>query len=595
MSLAKAAFRSHSPRFKSRVIQVGKVKLGGDEPIAIQSMTTSDTMNIEGTVHQVMQLADAGCDIVRITAPTLDDAQALEKIKNRLLKDNYTIPLVADIHFLPPAAMLAADFVEKIRINPGNFADRKMFKVKEYSNEEYASELLRIREKFEPLVLKLKTLGRALRIGTNHGSLSDRVMNRYGDTPEGMVESAFEYAEICRSLDFHNFCFSMKASNVGVMVEAYRLLVKRQLDRGWDYPIHLGVTEAGEGEDARIKSSVGIGTLLAEGIGDTVRVSLTEAAVKEIPVARAIAGRLAKSDAPYLTHVHVPSSLSLEEARVETPLVWLRLSDSVDVNDLLKRKEMADVLFVESPTESIRRKWDILKAQWGSSCPKLAVAFRSGLDPAWVEMADYLVGSRIPKEWASKQMELLEIQEEFSSQTVKNPTRTVMMAKPYRRQLSELDRLVDLSAKAGRAFVDHPFAGIFLDGEISAEESVRLAYGILQATRRRMTKTEYIACPSCGRTLFDLEETTARIKSVTSHLKGLKIAIMGCIVNGPGEMADADFGYVGGAPGRVNLYVQKECVERNIPSAEAPQRLVDLIKKHNRWVEPEDLEKQASA
>lgn len=573
-------------RFKSRILQVGNVQLGGDLPVVVQSMTTTDTMDVAATVKQVKDLVRVGCQIVRITAPTVQDAEALKDIRARLRQDGCEVPLVADIHFLPAAAMIAADHVEKVRINPGNYADRKMFKVREYTDLEYQEELDRIHERFKPLVLKLKELGKALRIGTNHGSLSDRIMNRFGDTPEGMVESAVEFAEICRLYDFHNFCFSMKASNVGVMVRAYRLLVKRQLEKGWDYPIHLGVTEAGDGEDGRIKSAIGIGSLLAEGIGDTIRVSLTESSVNEIPVAKAIA-----SSFPKTNESRLPCCERTEgyDSCRELPEVWMRASSIEEIERRLAKTSLRpDVIYIQDP-QNLSDEFHMLKlqlkARLGIASPKVALKKQE----AWwgdervrarvLASTDYLIVESISEVYEGKSCVVL--LDPFS-ETGFDPNRSILC---LNSKNSGLDLIIEASTRLGSAFVDLNFKGILLEAP-DAEESLRLSYGILQATRRRMSKTEYISCPSCGRTLFNLEETTARIKSITSHLKGVKIAIMGCIVNGPGEMADADFGYVGGAPGRVNLYVGKECVERNIPSEEAPGRLVELIRSHGRWVEP---------
>ncbi len=575
--------------FKSRELRVGSVRVGGNQPIILQSMTTTDTMDIEATVQQTKDLVQVGCQIVRITAPTVQDAEALKEIKARLLKDGMDVPLVADIHFVPAAAMIAADYVEKVRINPGNYADRKMFKTREYSDAEYQEELARIREKFLPLVRKLKTLDKALRIGTNHGSLSDRIMNRFGDTAAGMVESALEFAQIAREEDFHNFCFSMKASNVSVMVEAYRLLIDRQLELGWDYPVHLGVTEAGDGEDGRLKSAIGIGALLSEGIGDTIRVSLTEAAVKEIPVARAIARRFPRLRAAE------PRGYSTLSTSVSSgvPQVWLRTDSIAHLKSQLgKTKLRPDVVLLDLTEDSINEihmARSQLESLSGSKRPLLAIP----VDELW--MSDERLKRRIlmsvdllaSADFDGKEIEgtpvlrLIPSRSALRSVSTLEPARSVLT---WSSQSSDEDVIIDAALEAGIPFVDLPLNGILLQLADPAR-ALDLSFGILQATRRRMTKTEYISCPSCGRTLFDLEETTARIKAVTSHLTGVKIAVMGCIVNGPGEMADADFGYVGGAPGRVNLYVGKICVERNIASAEAPLRLVELIKKHNRWVE----------
>ncbi len=573
MSLAQSQNKAPK-RFLSRTIQVGHLRIGGLEPVVIQSMTTSDTSNIEETCRQIEDLAAVGCQIVRLTVPTVDDALALERIQTQLRRRGIEIPLVADVHFLPKAAEIAADYVEKIRINPGNFADRKMFKEKEYSDAEYQAELDRIREKFEPLVLKLKRLNRALRIGTNHGSLSDRIMNRFGDTPLGMVESAFEYASICRDLDFHNFCFSMKASNVRVMMEAYRLLVHLQTKRAWDYPIHLGVTEAGEGEDARIKSAIGIGSLLAEGIGDTIRVSLTEDSVHEIPVARAIAHRFKKLNPP----VNSGYPMGNQEAPVgEVPLVWLRMSDEPHwMESLSKTKLRPDVLFLDKWSGDLALTREELRRRIQNPNLKVAVMGSSTISNDSLAQADFVLGSR-------SSYRIYEGIQELKDSSAIEPRFSILRSS-FKAD-SELELIIESSFQLGTPFVDLPLAGIWIEG-LEPGVALRLSFGILQATRRRMSKTEYIACPSCGRTLFDLQETTARIKARTSHLKNLKIAIMGCIVNGPGEMADADFGYVGGAPGRVNLYVGKDCVERNIVSEEAPDRLVQLIQSRGQWVEP---------
>lgn len=570
MSLAQSSFRATNRAFLSRNIQVGNIKIGGMEPIVVQSMTTTDTSNVEATCRQIEELVAVGCQVIRVTVPTVDDALALEKIKSQLERREIFVPLVADVHFVPKAADIAADFVEKVRINPGNFADRKMFKEREYSDSEYNFELERIREKFEPLVLKLKRLNRALRIGTNHGSLSDRIMNRFGDTPLGMVESAFEYASICRDLDFHNFCFSMKASNVRVMVDAYRLLVQEQMNRAWDYPIHLGVTEAGEGEDARIKSAIGIGTLLAEGIGDTIRVSLTEDSIHEIPVAKALAERFAKTKPSISsTYHHVIPTTGLSQV----PSVWMSFRDEFELmKSLSNTKLRPDVLFLENSPGDLTQLKEELKRKIQNPSLQLAVLSSE----AAVEGADIILG---PK---SKYKIFEGIQALKESDSI-DPAFSILKFDFESR--ADLDLIIEASHELGAGFVDLPLAGIWVEG-VRPDEALRLSFGILQATRRRMSKTEYIACPSCGRTLFDLQETTARIKSKTSHLKNVKIAIMGCIVNGPGEMADADFGYVGGAPGRVNLYVGKNCVDRNIASEEAPDRLVNLIQKHGKWIEP---------
>lgn len=583
-----------SGRFVSREITVGRVKVGGRQPLVIQSMTTTDTMDIAKTVEQTKALVNAGCQVVRITAPTVQDAEALKEIATQLRSQNVEIPLVADIHFLPAAAMIAAEYVDKVRINPGNYADRKMFKVREYTDDQYQEELNRIEEKFTPLVLKLKSLNKALRIGTNHGSLSDRIMNRFGDSPEGMVESAFEFAEICRRNDFHNFCFSMKASNVGVMVKAYRLLVQRQIERGWDYPIHLGVTEAGDGEDGRLKSFIGIGTLLQEGIGDTIRVSLTESPVKEIAACQTLKNAFPR------TAETLPSDFDCEASdrmQKQVPEVWWPFTDletlRVDLSTTQLRPDVVFIKNIDSEVDEIHLLKTQLKALWGKAELKIAVM----KSDAWLQddrtkrrvlAATDIVVDEAYTTSSFEGRPVVRFVDSAKSLKQWHSIRPSEVVLNWQARGEDLDLLMNASLDVGSVFVDLPLRGVMISGRPAAE-SLNLSFGILQATRRRMSKTEYISCPSCGRTLFDLEETTARIKSVTSHLKGVKIAVMGCIVNGPGEMADADFGYVGGAPGRVNLYVGKDCVERNIESAEAPARLVQLIKKYDRWVEPESL------
>lgn len=569
---------SNGQAFRSREIDIGGLKLGGRQPVLVQSMTTTNTMDVEKTVEQALDLEKVGCQLVRITAPTIKDAEALREIREALDKRGSSLRLVADIHFQPKAAMIAADYVDKVRINPGNFADRKMFKSREYTDDEYSAELERIREKFEPLVQKLKERSGALRIGTNHGSLSDRIMNQFGDTPQGMVESAFEYAQICRDNDFHNFCFSMKASNVRVMVEAYRLLVDEQIKRSWDYPVHLGVTEAGDGEDARLKSFIGIGSLLAEGIGDTVRVSLTEASVNEVPVARLLAERFSSEDQI------VPRSYAATkwEEPLESPRVW---SDIDAVEAYAQSSERPDTLYLgdwSGSSKALQTKKEELRFRLRAPELKVAVSYREDWKD-FSDVVDFFVYENYPdkpemKNWVMFSEGLFELKQMSNF----DPNHIVLRGS-FEQETDQ--SLLELSLQLGVPYVDLPFQGIFVQTSL-AETSMRLAYGVLQATRRRMSKTEYIACPSCGRTLFDLEETTARIKEVTGHLKDVKIAVMGCIVNGPGEMADADFGYVGGAPGKVNLYVKKDCVERNIASAEAPQRLVELIKRYDKWTEP---------
>lgn len=489
--------------WKTREVAVGSLLVGGDQPIRIQSMTTSPTHDVGATVDQIVRLADAGCEIVRVTVQGMKEAEACEKIKNTLLQKGYTVPLVADIHFYPPAAMCVADFVDKIRINPGNFVDKRAsFKQAEYDAASYARELARIEEKLIPLVEKCKRLKRALRIGTNHGSLSDRIMNRYGDTPAGMVESALEFAQICRACDYHDMIFSMKSSNPKVMIAAYRLLVQEMMQRGWDYPLHLGVTEAGEGEDGRIKSAMGIGALLLDGIGDTIRVSLTEDPWHEIDPCRRLTRLIPRQ----------PFSGTWPRERERLPL-----------------KDKRDPIVLSFPETN--------RVQEARRC------FASTLGEAPIVLR-------------------------FSYTDSKE------------------DVILRAAAEYGALLCDGWGDDIEIQGSYDDEFLESLRLNILQAARIKMSKTDFISCPSCGRTLFDLQLVSARIRQKTSHLPGVKIAIMGCIVNGPGEMADADFGYVGSKPGMIDLYVGKRCVQKNIPSEEADQRLVDLIREHGRWIEP---------
>jgi (E)-4-hydroxy-3-methylbut-2-enyl-diphosphate synthase len=568
-------------RRATREVRVGKVGIGGENPIRVQSMLTCDTMDTDACIRQTLELAEAGCEIVRITAPTVNDARNLEHIKAGLLARGCDVPLVADIHFKPEAALEAANWVEKVRINPGNYADSKKFATRDYTDAEYDAELGRIRERFAPLVEKCKARGVAMRIGTNHGSLSDRIMNRHGDTPLGMVESALEFARIARELDYHDFVFSMKASNPKVMIAAYRLLVARLDAEGpdWNYPIHLGVTEAGDGEDGRIKSAIGIGSLLHDGIGDTIRVSLTEDSIHEIPVARALVAQIEKSQIPNpksqvcwdaFSYRRRPSA-TLRAGDValggeETFRVVVRQPTFDQLAHKLDRMgdfqpeiilEQADVLEVDPRDETA------LKAAAELPAPRL-VTIPDGCD------LDVISAYRT----LARQLDLrhaILLKDTFTPST--DATADFQAT------------LLRAATNLGALLCDGIGDAILVQGEEAPGQSLRLAYNILQAAGCRIFKTDYVACPSCGRTLFNLQETTARIKAVTAHLKGVRIAIMGCIVNGPGEMADADFGYVGGAPGKVNLYVGKQAVKFNIPQAEAVDRLVDLIREHGKWVD----------
>src|ERR1700722_5518217 len=576
-------------RRKTREVVVGDparggVIIGGDYPIVKQSMITCDTMDTDACVRQTLELVAVGCQIVRITAPTVKDAANLKNIVAELRARGCLTPIVADIHFKPDAAMEAAKWVEMVRVNPGNYADKKKFAVREYSDDQYDAELARLEEQFTPLVLEAKKLKRCLRIGTNHGSLSDRIMNRYGDTPLGMVESALEFARIARRHNYHNFKFSMKSSNPKVMIECYRLLVARleELGPDWNYPIHLGVTEAGEGEDGRIKSAIGIGSLLCDGLGDTIRVSLTEDSPNEIAVCRDLLAQI-----PTLSN----SRVKVQEAtfpydpfhfeRRETPeielnentkcggeqlirvvvtrVTWEKVAPKIRLKDDVKPEAVYEDLniFEIDPTQDfeINCETQLVTVKDGVNLPAIT-AFR-------------LLASKLKKLGRNNPILLKDC---INFEPV-----------PLEPKIA----LLRASMVIGSLLADGIGDAILVRGEAGGGQSLRLAYNILQAAGGRSFKTDYVACPSCGRTLFNLQTVTARIKARTEHLKGVKIAIMGCIVNGPGEMADADFGYVGGAPNKINLYVGKTPIKFNIPEADAVERLVDLIKEHNKWVEPE--------
>jgi (E)-4-hydroxy-3-methylbut-2-enyl-diphosphate synthase len=570
----------------TREVKVGKVVIGGSHPIRVQSMITCDTMDTEACIGQTIELAAAGCEIVRITAPTVKDAQNLRYIKEGLLERDCDVPIVADIHFKPDAAMEAALWVEKVRINPGNYADSKKFAIKEYNDDQYLAELDRIRERFAPLVRLSKARGISLRIGTNHGSLSDRIMNRYGDTPLGMVESALEFARIARDLDYHEFIFSMKASNPKVMIAAYRLLVARLMAAGpdWNYPLHLGVTEAGDGEDGRIKSAIGIGSLLADGIGDTVRVSLTEDSVHEIPVAQALVAEYNQrppdpSSAHRSGHVLAFDPFSYER----------RPAKQMEVNGIGVGGEETIRVFVRQKTfNDIAHKLN----KMGDFQPEGVVesANLTAVDPTDDAAISALNSSPETRIVTIKDAIDLPVVTAYRLLTASLDPRHPILLKDTFFPSTDPDRaflktLLESATSLGALLCDGIGDAILVQGEVAPGQSLRLGYNILQAAGARIFKTDYVACPSCGRTLFDLQKTTARIRAATNHLKGVKIAIMGCIVNGPGEMADADFGYVGGAPGKVNLYVGKKAVKFNIPEAEAVDRLVDLIREHGRWID----------
>jgi len=572
-------------RRHTREVRVGQVGVGGINPIRVQSMITCDTMDTEASIAQTMELAAAGCEIVRITAPTVKDSANLQHIAQGLRARGCEVPLVADIHFKPEAAMEAAKWVEKVRINPGNYADSKKFKIVEYTDEQYAAELERIRERFTPLVRLCRERGIAMRIGTNHGSLSDRIMNRYGDTPLGMVESALEFARIARDLDYHAFIFSMKSSNPKVMINAYRLLVARLDLEGadWNYPIHLGVTEAGEGEDARIKSAIGIGSLLHDGIGDTIRVSLTEDSVHEIPVARAL--------------IEIGNRIA-ETARVEigaapvsfNPFEYERRgSETIERGGVrLGGEELMRVVVRQTNFDKVAHKL----AQLGDYQPEIVY------ETAGIVEVDPRDDAAVARLNQSDTSNFITVRDDVPLPVITafrllasrvEPRHPILLKDALNSQLSTpnfLETLLTGATNIGSLLCDGIGDAIIIEGEEAPGQALRLSYNILQGAGARIFKTDYVACPSCGRTLFNLQTTTARIKAATSHLKGVKIAIMGCIVNGPGEMADADFGYVGGAPGKVNLYVGKTAVKFNIPEADAVDRLQDLIREHGKWMEP---------
>ncbi|KAK9664020.1 hypothetical protein RND81_14G014300 [Saponaria officinalis] len=653
-------------RRKTCTVMVGNVAIGSDHPIRIQTMTTTDTKDVAATVEQVMRIADSGADIVRITVQGKREADACFDIKNTLVQKNYNIPLVADIHFAPTVAMRVAECFDKIRVNPGNFADRRaQFEKLEYTDDDYQKELEHIEKVFAPLVEKCKKYGRAMRIGTNHGSLSDRIMSYHGDSPRGMVESAFEFARICRKLDFHNFVFSMKASNPVIMVEAYRLLVAEMYLQGWDYPLHLGVTEAGEGEDGRMKSAIGIGTLLQDGLGDTIRVSLTEPPEEEIDPCRRLANlgmraaELQQGVAPFEEkHRHyfdfqrragqlpiqkegeevdyrnvlhrdgsVLMSVSLEQ--LKTPeLLYKSLGAKLVVGMPFKDLATVDSIIMRKlpPTDdrdarlALKRLIDIsmgiitpLSEQLTKPLPhaivlvdlkelaagaykllpegtRLAVTVR-GDEP--YEELDILKGVDVTmilhelpfsEERISRVHAARRLFEYLSDNALNFP---VIHHIQFPTGAHRDDLVIRAGTCAGALLVDGLGDGVLLEAPDQDFEFLRdTSFNLLQGCRMRNTKTEYVSCPSCGRTLFDLQEISAQIREKTSHLPGVSIAIMGCIVNGPGEMADADFGYVGGAPGKIDLYVGKTVVRRAIEMEHATDALIDLIKEHGRWVDP---------
>lgn len=622
-------------------VSIGEVELGGENPIRIQSMTTVDTMDTEGSIEQSIRMIEAGCEIVRITAPSKKDAENLREIKNGLRAKGYNTPLVADIHFTPNAAEIAARIVEKVRVNPGNYADKKKFEEIDYTDDAYQAELERIEKKFTPLVLICKEEGIAMRIGTNHGSLSDRILSRYGDTPKGMVESAMEFLRICRKHDFHNIVLSMKASNTLVMVQAYRLLAATMKEQGMNYPLHLGVTEAGDGEDGRIKSAVGIGTLLEDGLGDTIRVSLTEEPEYEIPVAEKLVSRykdrLGHQEIPSIVknpidpfnyqkrssyevlnigagHVPVvvgdlshfeqikPSTLFGFGHQYSVPLdKWNTFDQAIDYAFVGDKKVEFDIPGNLSIIQSFA-SWESEKVRHYPIIEMKELDQLDGIDSDLVflntDLNDLI--SQLDKLVALNQQSKLVLVITTSNQhgmaeqrrafveLMNNQLDFPVIIKRNYSDLDEEEFQLFSSTDMGALLVDGLGDGIWINApEFASQLVLSTSFGILQASRTRISKTEYISCPSCGRTLFDLQETTAKIRAVTSHLKGVKIGIMGCIVNGPGEMADADYGYVGTGPGKITLYKEKEVVRKNVPEEEAVEALIELISEHGDWVEKE--------
>jgi (E)-4-hydroxy-3-methylbut-2-enyl-diphosphate synthase len=630
-------------RRKTIEVKIGDVPMGGSNPIRVQSMTTIDTMDTVGSIEQTIRMVEAGCEYVRITAPSIKEAQNLAEIKKGLLVRGYKVPLVADIHFTPNAAELAARIVEKVRINPGNYADKKKFETIDYTEASYQEELDRIRAKFTPLIKICKEYGTAMRIGTNHGSLSDRIMSRYGDSPLGMVESALEFLRICEDEQYFNIVLSMKSSNPQVMVQAYRLLVQK-LDEGnfKPYPLHLGVTEAGDGEDGRVKSSVGIGTLLEDGLGDTIRVSLTEEPEAEVPVAYELAKR-------YDTRVGHEAIAPIEHYPI-TPFAYNRRVTNGVANiggehpvprviaDLSSKEKITPAsLFALGYQYSVPLdKWNITDVACDyiflhDTVLDFAIPGTLGLvysyetwlkqkntDRAYpvIDANQYLNKVEQSATLNFVRANLSDVSGNFIERVKNDPTVVLLIETNNQHGMAEQRRLfvelmsnnchmpviisrqyANISQEQLQLYAATDMGGLLIDGlgdgvfisakTVASDKMVNAtAFNILQATRTRISKTEYISCPSCGRTLFDLQETTNKIRLRTNHLKGLKIGIMGCIVNGPGEMADADYGYVGSGPGRITLYKGQKVVRKNIPTANAVDELINLINEHGDWVEP---------
>ena len=667
---------TQTSRLKTREVTIGQLKIGNGHPIRVQTMTTTDTLDTMATVEQTIRCIEAGAELVRITAPSKKEAENLLNIKNELRARGYDTPIVADIHFTPNAAEIAARIVEKVRINPGNYVDKKKFELIEYSDQDYAEEIERITERFTPLVLICKEHGTAMRIGTNHGSLSDRIMSRYGDTPMGMVESAMEFLRVARANDYHNIVLSMKASNPQVMVQAYRLLIQQmQLEFNECYPLHLGVTEAGDGEDGRVKSAAGIGTLLEDGIGDTVRVSLTEDPEFEIPVCRDLVKRYTRPTNSDINNT-IAGVIPPVQKLTYDPFVYKRRSTAAvsNVGGTQVPIVIADFSKIEkiepAHLTAIGYSYDAVTDKWNIGDQAADYIF-TGHQLIHFELPGTLKVIVYPVTWAAQSTSDKYIpifdRAGYDTETAKHPNQNFVMmdcfsdetpindfthldavandptvilclsskhknAMPAMRRMfmalqekqinnpvvitidsgwtTTDEHLIHFATEAGALLLDGFGDGLCLgltsksyaaqtanaskdtsgrnyNSNASVEAFINAtAFTILQATRTRISKTEYISCPSCGRTLFNLQETTAKIRSVTNHLKGVKIAIMGCIVNGPGEMADADFGYVGSGPGKITLYKGKEVVKKNVDSEIAVDELIHLLKEHDAWVDP---------
>jgi len=622
-------------RFETRCVMIGDVGVGGTNPIRIQSMTTTDTMDTDMTIAQSIRMIEAGCEIVRITAPSVNEAKNLRSILDGIRSNGYKTPLVADIHFTPNAAEIAATIVEKVRINPGNYADRKKFEIHDYSDSSYLEELERIRDRFIPLVKICKENGTAMRIGTNHGSLSDRILSRYGDTPLGMVESAMEFIRIAESEGYYDMILSMKASNTQVVVQAYRLLVKKMIEEGMNYPLHLGVTEAGEAEDGRIKSALGIGALLEDGIGDTIRVSLTEEPEAEIPVAETIVGRynnmiIQEND---LGEIHsLPYDPFFYKRRITKQLTNCgsehvpKVIGDLSKNESIKYEDLGQFGYLYSSDQD---KWHVsdLAIDFlyiGSNSIDFELPGTIGViqDHSAIENKDGYyslystdqIRSISPNDISflicrdtdtiiadlkslknciiildTENFHGYRLQRKYFIECQKNGIDNPIIIKRRYCGLSKEELMLYSAIDIGALQIDGLGDGIWLSSDLEHSYVNETAFGILQASRTRISKTEYISCPSCGRTLFDLQETTAKIRARTDHLKGVKIGIMGCIVNGPGEMADADYGYVGTGTGLISLYKGQEVIEKNVNANEAVDALIRLIDSHGDWVEPKNV------